>query len=140
MPGAREQAGRLRQKCRFADAGVTADQQHRAAHETAAGDAVEFGHARGQARGLVALAGQAFQREQPALALAPNRNRHRRGAGYVFLDQRIPLAAGLALALPAVIRRTAVLADKGERGFGHEGVSRWLRWLRSIAWKGRREA
>src|SRR5207248_9566751 len=96
--------------------------------KTSTGDAVEFGHTGGQARGLVALAGQRFQREQPALALAANRNRHRRGAGYVFLDQRIPLAAGLALALPAVIRRAAVLADKGKRGFGHGGGESLVSW------------
>ena len=69
----------------------------------------------------MALAGQAFQREQPALALRADRDRHRGGAGGILLDQRIPLAAGLALALPTVIRRAAVLADKGEGGFGHGG-------------------
>ena len=121
MAGPRHQAGSLRQQRRFADAGIAADQQHRAAHETAAGDAIEFGHPGGQAGGIVALAGQAFQREQPALAFGADRDRHRGRAGGVFLDQRIPLAAGLALALPAVIRRAAVLADKGERGFGHGG-------------------
>ena len=109
------------QQRRFADAGIAADQQHRAAHKAAAGDAVELGHAGGQARGLMALAGQGFQREQPALALAADRDRHRGRAGRVFLGQRVPLAAGFALALPAVIGRAAVLADKGEGGFGHGG-------------------
>ena len=69
MAGPRHQAGGLRQQRRFADAGIAADQQHRAADKTAAGDAIELGHPGGQARGLNALAGQGFQREQPALAL-----------------------------------------------------------------------
>src|SRR5581483_6499281 len=82
------------------------------------GDAVELRHARRQARSLMALAGQHLQRELPALAPGANRDRH--GAGCVFLGERIPLAAGLALALPAVIGGAAVLADEGEGGFGHE--------------------
>ena len=106
--------GGLRQQRRFADAGIAADQQHRAAHKTAAGDAVEFGHPGGQARGVLALAGQRLQLEQPAPALAADRDRHRGRAGRVLLGQRVPLAAGLALALPAVEGRAAVLADKGE--------------------------
>ena len=56
----------------------------------------------GQARRLLALAGQGFQLEQPALALASGSDRHRGRAGRVLLRQRVPLAAGLALALPAV--------------------------------------
>jgi hypothetical protein len=67
----------------------------------------------------MALAGQAFQLEHPALAAGADRDRHRGRAGRVFFRQRIPLAARLALALPAIIRRAAVLADKGEGGFGH---------------------
>ena len=35
----------LDQKRRLADAGIAGHQQHRAAHKTAAGDAVELGHA-----------------------------------------------------------------------------------------------
>jgi len=121
MAGPRHQAGGLRQQRRFADAGIAADQKHRASDKTAAGDAVEFGHPGGQARGLVAFAGQGFQREQPALSSGADRDRHRGGAGGIFLGQRIPLSAGLALALPAVIGRAAVLADEGERVLGHGG-------------------
>jgi hypothetical protein len=73
----------------------------------------------------MAFAGQAFQREQPALALGADRDRHRGRAGGVFLDQRIPLAAGFAFARPAVIRRAAILADKGEGGLGHARVNRF---------------
>jgi hypothetical protein len=60
------------------------------------------------------------------LALGADRDRHRGRAGDVLLSQRIPLAAGIALALPAVIRRAAVLADEGEGVFGHVDVSRCL--------------
>ena len=45
VAGAGQQAGGLRQQRRFADAGIAADQQHRAADKAAAGDAVELGHA-----------------------------------------------------------------------------------------------
>ncbi len=124
VAGPRQEACRLRQQCRFADAGIAADEQHRAAHEAAAGDAIKLGHAGGQTRGVVTLARQAFQLEYPALAPGADRDRHRGRAGRIFFRKRIPLAAGLTLALPAVIRRAAVLADKGERGFGHRGLSR----------------
>ena len=40
------------------------------------------------------------------------------GARGAFLDQRVPLAAGLAFALPAG-RRPAVLADEGQIALGH---------------------
>jgi hypothetical protein len=73
----------------------------------------------------MAFAGQRLQREQPALAPGADADGHRRGARGVFLSQRIPLAAGFALAGPAVISRAAVLADKGEGGFGHGEVSRF---------------
>ena len=79
----------------------------------------------------MALAGEALQHEFSTLALGADRDRHRGGAGDIFLNQRIPLAAGLALTLPAVIRGAAVLADEGESGFGH-GVSRWFDQLAAI--------
>ncbi len=115
LTGARERGGGLQQQRRFADARIARHQQHRAAHETAAGDAVEFGDAAGQARGLMRLAGQRLEREQPAFAgFAP-----RAGALGAFLGERIPLAAGLALALPAGRRRPAVLADEAQIALGH---------------------
>ena len=120
MTAARHGRGGLEQQCRFADAGIARHQQHRAAHEAAAGDAVEFGDAAGQPRRLMGLAGQRLEREQAALAgLAAGTGRPL-GA---FLGQRIPLAAGLALALPARRGRTAVLADEAEIAFGHEGIA-----------------
>src|SRR5713101_2093577 len=135
MAGPRQEAGGLRQKRRFADAGIAADQKDRAPDKTAAGDAIELCHAGGEARGLVALAGQCFQREQPALASGADRGRHRGRAGVLF-DQRVPLVAGFALALPAAIRRAAVLADEGKRGLGHWGESLFrVVAPPSIAWK-----
>ena len=68
VAGARQRRGGLDQQGRFADAGIARHQQHRAAHEAAAGDAVELGHAGRQARGLLGLAGQRLEREQAALA------------------------------------------------------------------------
>ena len=68
MAGAGERGGGLDQQRRFADAGIAAHQQHRAADEAAAGDAVEFGDAGGQARGLMRVAGERLEREQAALA------------------------------------------------------------------------
>ena len=111
MTGPRHQRGCLRQQRRLADAGIAADQQYRAAHKSAAGDAVEFGHARGQARGLETLPRQRLQRKQPPLALAADRDRHR-GRARILLGKGIPLAAGFALALPAIIGRAAVLTDE----------------------------
>ena len=57
--------------------------------------------------------------EQPSLALGACGDGNRGGAGGVFLGQRIPLAARLALALPLVIGGAAILADEGKRIFGH---------------------
>ena len=48
VAGLRERGGGLDQQRRFADAGIARHQQHRAAHEPAAGDAIELGHARGR--------------------------------------------------------------------------------------------
>ena len=63
------QRGRgLDQQRRLADARIAADQQHRAAHEAAAGDAVELGDAGRDARRFRAAALQGLEREQAALA------------------------------------------------------------------------
>src|SRR5258706_15990037 len=131
MAGPCQEAGGLGQQRRLADAGVAAAQQPRAPDKTAAGDAIELSHAGGEARGLVALAGQCLQRELTALAPGADRGRHRGRAGVLF-DQRVPLVARFALALPAAKRGAAVLADEGKGGFGHEGwVAGWL-WDRAI--------
>ena len=68
VAGPRERRGDLDQQRGFADAGIAAEQQHRAAHEPAAGDAVELGDAGGQARRLVSFARERLEREQTALA------------------------------------------------------------------------
>src|SRR5258706_3903332 len=123
MAGPCQEAGGLRQQRRLADGGVAADQQHRAADKAAAGDAIELSHAGGEARGLVALAGQCLQRELTALAPGADRGRHRGRAGVLF-DQRVPLVARFALALPAAIRGAAVLTNEGRKCvLGHGGVT-----------------
>ena len=68
LPGLRQRRRDLDQQRRLADAGIAAEQQHRAAHEAAAGDAVEFGDAGGEAGRVLRLAGQRLEREAPALA------------------------------------------------------------------------
>jgi len=50
------------------EAGFAADPKHEATHKPAAVDAIELGHAGGQARGVVALSPQRFQRKRPAPA------------------------------------------------------------------------
>ncbi len=112
--------GGLEQQRRFADAGIAGHQQHRAAHKAAAGDAVEFGDAGGQARRVMRLAGQRLEREQAAFAGLAARPGRPVGA---FLGKRIPLAAGLAFALPAGRRRAAVLADEAQIALGHRGIA-----------------
>jgi len=57
----------LDQQGRFADAGIAADEEHRAAHEAAAGDAVEFRDAGWGARCIVGLAGERMQHERRPL-------------------------------------------------------------------------
>ncbi len=130
---ARHSGGRLQQHGRFADAGVAGHQQHRAAHQAAAGDAIEFGDAGGQARSLMRLAGERLEREQAALAgFAAGTG----GTFGAFLGERVPLAAGFALALPAAEGGAAVLADEAEAALGHEGIA-----AETMAWslKRRRE-
>ncbi len=115
----------LDQKRRFADAGVAGHQQHRAAHEAAAGDAIQFRQAGRQAGCLMGLAGQWLQREAAALAGGAAgaggtaRDAAQPGQAVAFLDHGIPLAAGLALALPARRGCAAVLADEGLVAAGH---------------------
>src|SRR5262249_31472187 len=91
---------------RFADARIAAEQHYGAAHQPAAGDAVELGHARGQARRLVRVALERRDGEDAALAGGPWH------CGCAFFDQRVPGAARLAAASPARKSRAAALADK----------------------------
>src|SRR5262249_8922338 len=123
LPGARERGCGLDQQGRFADAGVAADEQHRATDEAAAGDTVEFSDAGGQARGLVCLASERFEGERPALSRRPSGTGEARLGGRVLLGDRVPFTAGIALALPAAVDSTAVLADEGEAALGHRRLS-----------------
>ena len=63
VAGPRQRRRRLQQYRRFADAGIAGHQQHRTAHETAAGDAIEFGDAGRQPRGVMGFAGERLKGE-----------------------------------------------------------------------------
>ena len=52
-PALAKAGGQLQQQRRFADAGLAADQQRRARHDAAAGDAIELGEPGRHARDLV---------------------------------------------------------------------------------------
>ena len=84
MAAARDRCGDFDQQRRLADAGIAAEQQHRAPHQAAAGDAIEFGDARGKPRCVVSFALERLDGEQPAFA-----GRASRGFS-AFLDQRNP--------------------------------------------------
>ena len=116
----RQRRRHLDQQRRLADAGIAAEQQHRAAHEAAAGDAIEFGDAGGEAGRVLRLAGERLEREAPALA---RRTAGRGRALGAFLGDRVPLAAGVALALPAAGLGAAVLADEAIGATGHGALS-----------------
>src|SRR5262245_14306221 len=116
MTGARQRSGGLDQQGRFADPRIAADQQNRASHEAAADDTVQFSDPRGQARCVMSLAGERFERKEAASAAF---TAGARGALRAFLAQRIPFPAGLAFALPAAERSPAVLADEGQIAFRH---------------------
>src|SRR5262249_26271717 len=109
MSAAGQRGRDLDQQRRFADAGIAAEEQHRTAHEAAAGDAIEFGEPRGEPRSVAPRAGERLERKQPPPA--------RRTAGHlwaraILLGNGVPFATGLAFALPAAVGRTAVLADE----------------------------
>ena len=61
MPLSGEGGRGLHEERGLADAGIAAQQDHRAAYESAAGHPVEFGDAGGRARRLLGLADEAFQ-------------------------------------------------------------------------------
>src|SRR5262245_17615277 len=116
MTGAGKRSRGLDQQGRFTDPWIAADQKNRAPHEAAASDAVQFSDPRRQARRVVRLAGERFQREEAASA---GFTAGARRALRAFLAQRIPFPAGLAFALPAAERSPAVLADEGQIAFRH---------------------
>ena len=112
MAGIGEGRRRLEEEGRLADAGIAADEEGRAAHEPAAGDAVELGDAGPDPRCLGAFAGERRQGDDAAL---PHGFRRRAGPDAAargrFLDEGVPLAAIVAAALPARTDGAAVLAD-----------------------------
>ncbi len=93
---AREGRRNVEQQRRFADSRIAAEQEYRAAHQTAAGHAVEFGNAGRQPRRFIARAAlDLFDRERPSFA-----RRAARPLG-AFLDDRIPFAARLRICRPS---------------------------------------
>ena len=110
-PRLRQRAGSLEQERRLADAGIAADEERRAAHEAAAGDAVELGHAGLDPGRLRRFAGERGKRDDTTLArfLARPGGDAARGS---LLDERVPLTAIVATPLPAGRDPAAVLADK----------------------------
>ncbi len=94
--GARHRGGDLDQDGRLADAGVAADEDRGAGHEAAADHPVELADAGEPAR---QLGGLAEERGKLDRLPAPGAERHR-GGGRRLLGERVPLAAGLAAALP----------------------------------------
>src|SRR5262245_3867772 len=111
-----ERGGGLNQQRGLSNPWVAADEKHRTANETAAGDTVEFIDPRYQARGIVSLSGQCLESKQATSAWFATRPGRPLGP---FLAERIPLTAGLAFALPAAEGGAAVLANKGEAALGH---------------------
>ena len=118
VAGLRQRRRDLDQQRRFADAGIAAEQQHRSAHEAAAGDAVEFGNAGGEPGRVLRLR----RRKARARTRRPLRGGaagHAAAAVGAFLGDGVPFAAGVALALPAAIGRAAILADEALLATGH---------------------
>jgi hypothetical protein len=68
LTAARVRGRDFKQQRRFADAGIAAQEQHRSAHQPAAGHAVEFGDTGGQPRRFDRLALERLDDEQPAFA------------------------------------------------------------------------
>ena len=104
---------RLQQERRFADAGIAADQHGRARHQAAAEHPVELGDAGGQPRAprgspSASVSKTASRALPPLMAISAGRAGRR-----LFLDDRVPLAAGGAFAGPAGAHRAAGLADEG---------------------------
>jgi hypothetical protein len=115
VPLARQRGRRLGQQRRFADARIAADKDRRAAHETAAGRAVEFADARCDARRVFDVARQRGERHRAAFSRRFQGLRTRADAASgAFLDKRVPLAACIAFAGPALMHRAAILADELE--------------------------
>jgi hypothetical protein len=116
----RQRGAELEQQRRFADAGLAADQQRRAAHDAAPGHPVELGDARHHARRRLAALVERLEGDgAPARSLGQPRAGRR--ARIRFLGQRVPFAARRTFAHPALGDGAAVLAHEGgARAFGHQ--------------------
>ena len=146
--GVGEGGGQLQQQRRLADAGLAADQQRRARHDAAAGDAIELGQARSARRAI--LSSPACVRVSRATTrpledlLRPEPGM---GVRVGFLDDGVPLAAGGAFARPArrhapqfwqtkVLRAvlakglSSPLARRRDRRAGRDGRAARSRWCR----------
>src|SRR5262245_48466263 len=115
VAAAGERGRNLDQQRRLADAGVAAEEEYGAAHESAAGDAIELCQSRGEPWRLVVCPGQRLKRKQPPLAWHTALCR----SGTLF-GNRVPLAAGVALALPAAVGGAAVLTEEARLATGHD--------------------
>ena len=102
----------LDQEGRLADARLAADQRGRAGHEPAAGHPIQLGDAGDEARLGLGRARQILKGERPSCGSSTSRCAApadaERGS---FLDDRVPLAARFAFALPALGDGAAILAD-----------------------------
>ena len=108
----------LDQERRFADARFAADQRRRARHESASRDPVEFGEAGDEARLGPGRARKVLERERPA-GRSPPDGRAADAERRRFFDDRVPLAARFAFALPALGDGPAILADIRRTKLGH---------------------
>ena len=109
-PAVSRQGGRrLQQQRRFADAGITADQDRRGGHEATAQHPVQLGDAGGAARRRLGGAGEVDECDTPTRSALGGRA----GAlGNRLLHDGVPLAAGLAATDPSRADATATLADE----------------------------
>ena len=110
---------RLEQQGRLADPRITADQRRRAFDETAAQRPVQLRDAARQPRGQRDLRVQPDQRDRAPAALQIMLGLERRDDRRRLLDQRVPLGAIEALALPPRRDRAAGLANETLLYLGH---------------------
>ena len=113
---ARQSRAGLDEQSGFANARLAAEQQHRARHEAAAGDTVEFVDACRNSWRRPAFASQPLEFEDAAArGAAGNGGR----AGLRLFNEAVPLAAGVAATLPPRRDGAAVLTDVDRAAFGH---------------------
>src|SRR5205823_6070109 len=110
VAGAAKARRNLDEQRRFSNSRIAAEEEHRSADETAAGDAIEFGNSGSEAGRLGGVAGERFEREDAPLG-SRNAMRSSAGGSGALLYDRIPFSARGAVALPAAEDCAAVLAD-----------------------------